>query len=633
MLKHSSALLISFALGWKPDGSFVCLQSSSSSGKQVLIQSKPVLQEAEPSSATLPLLEIHQKHSQSVAGDSNEAPLFILPASKESIGDALDDYSQTSSLCENGEPTKRTVSNAFSLLMSLYGEDGIDNISRLQAVSTWLKGVVSDVTLEDISAAKSAGDTLAAVFAALAGGDTALASTIALESGNHRLSLLLANSGSQSQSFYEQQLKLWNESGAQTFVASDLLRIVSLASGSADVEKTIFNASAISYSIDWKRRFGMYLWSCPRNDYKISDVVEKYNSDVSAEMAPAAKSVSGESICVLYQMLSHFCSASTPLCNILAPICHTPFRHDFSSSFHIGVLLSAACGSNLSIYAEGLVVDALASQLIADGSWDWAVYVTLCLLDSDNPADSMIEARQIRAKSIVSRYYNPSEDSSAEERREFLESLGVPKAWFLESIAYRAQNNGDLFGLVENLKQVSIKDCLVAVESFLIPHMIMEGREARGQLKLFIEEVLSSMSPEEHRGQWEKPFGCACIHAFLVLTENVQKLSKKSTDETAEHTYEINRLLQTAIDLEMKLTTESTSHAKLLAKMPYEIVLAPSGIVQAEVVAQLYLLRMQLEAVKNGNPLKMLAAQPPSQHDNKSGFFAASILRELASAS
>jgi len=629
-IDYGMRMRLSFRVGWKPDGSFVHLQPSSS-GKRVLVQSKPVLHQAGPPPATLPLLETHQKHSKAVGGTADEAPLFTLPTSKVALIDALDDYSQSSSSHQlSSDSTNQIVSNAFSLLTTLYGENGVDDTRRLEALSAWLKGVVSAATSKDISVAESVGDTQAAIFAALAGGDTALASSIALNSGNYRMSLLLANSGTQSQSFFEQQLKLWNESGAQPLVTSDVLRIFSSASGSADVEKTMFNTSPASYNIDWRRRFGMYLWSCPYNNAKVSDVVEKYNADVSNKLAPAATSVSGESTCLLFQMMHHYISTGTPLSSILAPISHTPFRHDFSFSFHIGAMLSAVSGSNMSLHTEGLVVDAIASQLIAEGSWEWAVYVTLCLLDPCNASDSTMEARRIRAKAIVSRFYDPSCDLSAEDRREFLHSIGVPPAWFFESNAYRAQNSGDLFGLVENLKKVSLKDCLIAVESFLIPHMIFGGKEACRKLKVFLD-ALSSIASEDYRRYWDKPFGCGSIHNFLILAESVDQLSMMSMDEMAMHSDEIDGLLQTATNLEATLGNTSADQSNLLAKIPHQIVLTPTNIVHAEVVAQLYLLRMQLVAIKNGQPLKGLTTQPSTQHTLASGFFAESMLRELAS--
>ena len=284
----------------------------------------------------------------------------------------------------------------------------------------------------------------------------------------------------------------------------------------------------------------------------------------------------------------------------------------------------------MSLHTEGLVVDTIASQLIEEGSWEWAVYVTLCLLDRDNASGSTMEARRIRAKAIVSRFYDPSSDSSAEDRREFLQSIGVPPAWFFESNAHRAQNSGDLFGLVENLKKVSLKDCLSAVESFLIPHMILEGKEACGKLRAFLE-ALSSIASEDYRGYWDKPFGCGSIYNFLILAEKVEQLSKMSMDEMAMHSDEIDGLLQAATDLEATLTTKSRDQSHLLAKIPHQIVLTPSSIVQAEVIAQLYVLRMQLVAIKNGQPLKGLTSQPSTQHALTSGFFAESILRELAS--
>jgi nuclear pore complex protein Nup98-Nup96 len=627
----------SFRVGWRPDGSFVHLKPSGS-GSHCLVQSKPAINNsAETNPATLPLLETHYKHKKAVGGTGDEAPIFTLPVSNKSLCDLLDDYSQSSSLCQLNDSTKQTVTNAFTLLTSLYGDDEIDDKRRLQALTAWLKGVVSDDTMTDISAAESAGKTYAAIFAALAGGDTTLASSIALDTGNYRLSLLLANSGTQSQPFYDQQLKMWNESGAQALVDSDLLRIFSLASGSADVEKKMFNTNATSYNIDWRRRFGMYLWSSPQgNTAKVSDAVEKYNADILAKLAPAAKplhSSAGDSQCVLYQILNHYISNGTPISSILSPISHTPYRHDFSASFHIGATLSALSTTNLSPGEEGLIVDAISSQLIAERSWEWAVYVTLCLLDRENASESMIVARQVRAKAIVSRFYNPSNDSSAKNSREFLQSIGVPSTWFFESAAYRAQNNGHLFEMVENLKMVSLKDCLVGVESFLIPNMILEGKEACGKLKAFLE-AMSLMASEEYSSYWNKPFGCGSILKFLVLAEKVDQLSNVSMDEISMHMDEIDGLLQNVTDLESTLTNKANDENihRLAAKVPYEISLAPAGVVQAELVSKVYLLRMQLVAIKNGQPLKGLTPQSSSQYDMSSGFFVAeSILRELAS--
>jgi hypothetical protein len=600
-----------------------------------LVQSKAVVNSAETNPQ--PLLETHYKHKKAVGGTGDEAPIFTLPVSNKALCNLLDDYAQSSSLCQLNDSTKQTVTNAFTLLTSLYGGDEIDDNRRLEALTSWLKAVVSDDTMTDISAAESAGKTHAAIFAALAGGDTALASSIALETGNYRLSLLLANSGTQSQPFYDQQLKMWNESGAQALVDSDLLRIFSLASGSADVEKKMFNTNAASYNIDWRRRFGMYLWSSPQgNTAKVADAVENYNADILAKLAPAAKplhsSAGDSSQCVLYQILNHYISNGTPISSILSPISHTPYRHDFSASFHIGATLSALSTTNLSPGEEGLIVDAISSQLIAEGSWEWAVYVSLCLLDQENASESMIVARQVRAKAIVSRFYNPSNDSSAKNSREFLQSIGVPSAWFFESAAYRAQNSGHLFEMVENLKMVSLKDCLVGVESFLIPNMILEGKEACGKLKAFLE-AMSLMASEEYSSYWNKPFGCGSILKFLVLAEKVDQLSKVSIDEISMHMDVIDGLLQNVTDLESTLTNKANDENihRLAAKIPYEISLAPSGIVQAELVAKVYLLRMQLVAIKNGQPLKGLAPQSSSQYDMSSGFFAESILRELAS--
>ena len=102
-------------------------------------------------------------------------------------------------------------------------------------------------------------------------------------------------------------------------------------------------------------------------------------------------------------------------------------------------------------------------------------------------------------------------------------------------------------------------------------------------------------------------------------------------EEMEMHSDEIDGLLQTATDLEAKLASESADQSHLLAKIPHQVVLTPTNIVHAEVVAQLYLLRMQLVAIKNGQPLRGLTTQLSTQHAVASGFFAESMLRELAS--
>ena len=97
------------------------------------------------------------------------------------------------------------------------------------ALTSWLKAVVSDNTMSyyaEILAALADGVTIDALEAA---------SSIAIENGNYRLSLLLTSLGTQSQHYYAQQLEIWNDSGAQAHIDSDLLRIISLLSRGVDI--------------------------------------------------------------------------------------------------------------------------------------------------------------------------------------------------------------------------------------------------------------------------------------------------------------------------------------------------------------------------------------------------------------
>merc|ERR1719253_1049611 len=213
---------------------------------------------------------------------------------------------------------------------------------------------------------------------------------------------MLATTSGEAQPFFETQLKKWEETGAQPFAPAGLLRIFSLASGSIDLERGIYKSKQMPYSIDWRRRFGMYLWSCARSQDQttVSSIVQQYGSDVSAGLAPPATplycdnaSVSSNR-CILYQVLNHYGDTDMPLADILSPSSHTPFQHDFSASFHLCASMTALSISSLTCHQENVIVDTVATQLIGEGFWEWAVYASLCFIGSGTMSESSASSRQ-----------------------------------------------------------------------------------------------------------------------------------------------------------------------------------------------------------------------------------------------
>lgn len=621
-------------LGWRPDGSFIQLKPSSS-GAQVLVQSRPDISptssDNQQSSTSLPLLQTHQKHSiKAVAETEEDAPIFTLPKSISSgnnaLFNALDDYSKSSAMCPFNSATLQIVPNSFSLLTSLYGEDTtpgtLNESRRVESVSTWLKEVVSSDTRQAILEEQSSGDIYGSILAAVSGGDFASASSLALDSGNPHLSqIMLASTGSKAQPFCNNQLEIWLRSGAQSFIPTGILRIFSLASGSIDIERQMYKSDKASYGIDWRRRFGMYLWSCSRSQDQtsVSSIVQQYGSDISAGLAPPAtplycdNATNATNQCILYQVMNHYEDADMPIADIVSPSSHSPFRHDFSASFHLCASMTALTSSSLSCHQEHVIVDTVTAQLIGEGFWEWAVYASLCFIGSGAVSESSASARRLRARNIISRHYSPSTDPSAGSRRSFLQNIGIPPQWFVEAHAYRCAFEGDVFIMLDSLMRFSTTDSMAALEKLVIPHMILEGKESMKQLWQLLESLRSKLSNDSIES-WNGTM-CGVYHQFLSLWAQVEKLSNMPLEEVESSNVDIDNLLGVSADLENMISkaTDSALNKSPLpsAKIPYGFTRTPQAVVLTEVGLMLSVLRMQLLAIKNGQPAHELHLDTP----------------------
>lgn len=588
----------------------------------MLVQSRPAI--AIPSSS-LPLLESHKKHSVKAIGEcenENEVPFYTLPrniSGSNALFHALEDFHRSSSMCLFNTATKKVVSNAFSLLVSLYfggktPDRPLNDACRLEAVSSWLRNFVASDMVHAITVAQSSGDNYGSIFAALSGGDSERASSLALMAGCPRLSLILSNPSVLAQPFCENQLGLWHDTGAQQFTPTGILRIFSLASGRIDIERQMYKTGSVSYDLDWRRRFGIYLWSCShsQNQSTVSLVVNQYGSDVTDGLAPPAIPLYCDGVsnptkqCILYKVLNHYEDVGVPLADIIDPLSHTPFENDFSASFHLCAAMSALSDSNLTRHQEDLIIDSLSSQLIGDGLWEWAVYVGLCSISSRGMSESSAAARMIRSKNIIKRFYSPSTDPLAESRRSFLQTIGIPPHWLAEAQAYRCASEGDIFGMLENLMRCSATDSMAVLERIIIPHMILEGEKSRTQLWQLLESLRSKIT-EDSIVDWDKPNGCGVFHQFLDLQVKVGSLSKTQLEPMQVSDVDIEHFLELATNLEAVVSDGSetrvnrTTHP--FTKVGYGFRMTPPNIVNAEVGNMLTTLRMQLLAIKSGKPI------------------------------
>lgn len=631
---------ITFYLAWSPDGSFLRVVKPSS-GSPVLVKSRPAivvtpsLKSDKLPTTTLPLLQTHKKYCIKTKETENEAPIFTLPrntaSGNEALFHALEDYSKSSSMCSFDNATQKVVSNVFSLLVSLYGglntSGSVTEISRLEAVSNWLKKVVAGDMMKAISTAQSLGDRYGSIFSALSGGDVVRASSVALLVGCPRLSLILSNSSVQAQPCCVNQLEMWHKTGAQQFTPTSILRIFSLASGSIDIEREMYKTDSASYDIDWRRRFGIHLWSCSHSQKQttLPSVVKQYAMDVSAGLAPPATPLYYDigpkptKQCILYQILNHYENTNIPLAHIIDPSSHTPFANDFSASFHFCATMSALADCNLSRTQEDLIIDSLSSQLISEGLWEWAVYVSLCSIGNAGKLESSTTARMIRAKNIILRFHSPTTDPLAESRGSFLQSIGIPSRWLAEALAYRSVSEGEIFGMLDNFMQYSASDSLIVMERFVIPHMILEGEKSRTQLWQLLESLKSNIT-EESFVDWTKPNGCGMYYQFLALVAEVEMLSKMQTEHEQMCDADINHLILLATDLEAMISKGSATKINKstlpFVKVGYGVRRTPLYVLTTEIGNMLSTICMQLMAIKTGKPLNhksQLALTRPSQ--------------------
>lgn len=575
------------------------------------MQSKPLI--SAETSNPIHLLKTHQNHSHPIETEEEEAPLRALT---DGVNSAVLDYIESSSSYSLKSATKQAVWSSFSLIDCLYGDyrhsGDISQSRRLEAVSSWLKRVVADDASKDISTAQSTGDSYGSIFAALSGGDMAKASSLALNGGNSRLSLMLASSGVAARSLYESQLEMWNESGAQSHVPSGLLRIFSLTRGSMDTEQSLFKADSKCYTIDWRRRFGMYLWSCRSQDEtEVSTLVNKYRSDVSNGLAPVPLPIHAAEMkctttplqkCVLYEILNQYSGDETStLANIVSPLSHTKFQHDYSASFHLAAVITATTGSSLTLNEENIIIDSISSQLIMSGSWEWAVYASLSAIGSTDIPKSAVASRLIRARNIICMFYNSSKDHA---RRSFLENIGVPSEWFSAAVAYRSGNEGRIFDHVQHLMHFSTADALSAIENLIIPHYILGGDGSSDELRGILESF-AEVSDRIH-DLWERTVLCKPVYESLRLTEEVEALCSLSPQELKSQTDCIESLIVDAAALQNSLSEyrEICKEQAPLVKVPFNYTLTPRYVYLAEICTKLSNLQLQLLSLKNGTPFE-----------------------------
>ena len=640
----------SFRVGWKPDGSFLHLQSGST---VVIQQSKPIFTNESNWRFAEKLLETHLKHSTKLVCPYRECPSFSLAAEGDfpvgiGLRKALSDYVVA---CDrqggkDSDPEQSLVlMRAFSLLLCLFtaqsssasdavvamieGSEGskaqlaLWEQGRIDACVKWLVSSCAEDVRKGVRDALQENDVYSGIFAALSGGDIEQASSIAMKHGRLHLASLMA-AGAAGLDFIEDQLHHWDESGASATLPAELLRIYTLLGGDLNAEGQIHFASigaGKTPQLDWRRRLCMLLIFSPRPDDErnLQSLIAEYESNIVDNVAPypfprylsnalvhedALVHEEDDPQCLLYRILkltiatggnySENNNSSVSLATIVAPSGYTAASSDFSGAFHIATAISAlGLGPSLSPLEQARLLDGYASQLVNGGRWDLAVYVMLCSFSVDDSED--LVSRERVAKQLV--LHNCSEMSSPGllAKRAHLEKIGVPAAWFEEAAAYRCAHRGDSYEYLRHLSHFDPEHFCGEVENLVVPNMLlMNVVEVRKSLALL------------HVFSWDDESLAATVLDFFQLSDDILALSQIENG-AKEREEDIASLSAIATSIKERLLvhracTESIKETCGLRVIPsYRVV--PMAAFLAEALSGISFLQLQLKALGAGSSI------------------------------
>ena len=605
----------SFRCGWSPDGSLLLLKPG---GK--LVRKRPKFSDS--GDDKVKLLEKHQAHSNKVKVDG-KCSQFTLPSRKTSpnqLQTTLKAYSEDGDEMTFDSETDVSISKqAFSLIKCLLetnetstndqlmalGDTGEDTDTleerRVYSVLRWLVNSCSKEVDVEILEAKRGGRNYEALLAAASSGDIEKTCIMAQEIGHLQLATMLA-SGPEGRADTLKAILSWKESGTVANLPQELTRIYFLIAGDSKMEEKIYRQNNSSF--DWRRRLAMQLtYTTPKSKQSLGSIIREYEENLARGVAPYPQPqyLSGgsreEIQCLLYRLLKmgkHKLEMS--LREVIDPIGHTNVVHDFSLSFHLAAAISAlGCSVPLTPIEEQNLIDGYIAQLVTSGHWQWAVYVSLCLLESSTANDAAFKKQ--RAKSLVTRNYG-EDVYDAEGRRSFLESIGVPPEWFEEALALRCSANGDAYGYLNHMVKVSTEETCVTLEQILIPNMLFMNKDKLAGAR----RILEVFSVDEGTLVF-------AVFNFFQIYENILLLEGASR---AEIDSALPDLLETCESVEKVFAAYRSGEEKLQGpalRMIPDTNMVPMASFLAEGLSQVSLFKLQLRALQSGISLSSTASQ------------------------
>lgn len=597
----------SFRVGWSPDGSYFCRNKDSS-----LVRRRPKFTTDKPAAdCSIQYLKQHQANANNI-GDKGGCPQFQLP-SGEALGSALRSYVDRSPSTNNDSMS--VAKESFALLkclgksadssesLVLPGERDVGQGSleahRLFAIQQWLIESCSNEVADEVRKAIADHQKYAALLAAITGGDAERACSVADDLGLHQLASMLA-AGPEARVDILKEVMSWTDSGAASTMPDDLIRSYFVLGGDLKMEEDIFKRKHSPF--DWRRRLAMSLTYGPKTVAPdLAALVTDYENKVARGFAPfpqprylAGKKSTSKIECVSFRLLRlvrH--ELEVPLREIVDPRGHTIAVHDFSLSFHLAAAISAMeCSAPLGHVEEQMLIDGYAAQLIADGNWEWAVYVLLCQFGPTS--DSISAWKRHQAKVLVLQNFR----GYATDRRFFLERIGVPKLWFEEALALQCSTNGDAVGYLSHMVKVNPDEACASLENTFIPNMFFMNKGMLAEARIVLDAF--SVDSDSLAG---------AVFDFFYIYEDILRLEQAAQ---AEIDSEVPPMLERCEQVERTFAAYKSGEAKLqgptLRIIPGTRTV-PMACFLAEGLSQISLFKLQLQALKSQLSLSSTATQ------------------------
>lgn len=542
----------SFRVGWLPDGSFLQLKPGSVS--PVVVKRRPEIGTSHQMSSAAETLSNHVVHTAAPNLDE-EAPLFSLPGREEATPKLLEAIQSLAASPSIHADVAHGLRMLSSLLFFHSDSEGVADRQVTAAHDFMIRLCERDVEI-DISHGKMKQDPIESIFAALSGGDLDRSCSLAGDAGCTSLLVALTVNSMERREF-NRQYALLADQGCATKLDLSSVRVIKALGLASDYEDILYSQN--KSTLDWRRRLAIRLWQSKGNTLK--EVIEAYEHGLSLKKLPfphppykrTTHSVLPQDM--LYKLLKMCVGLEDEVCEIISPAGFSQNLLDYSHSFYLAcAVCSAYSAAKFTNYHAERLVDGYVSQLIANGQWVWAVFISLCAISELTPAQQMI--KRYRTKEIVLRHF----DGIDNYLQDFLlKKVGIPSSWISEALAVRGLCKHDLSQLIGSTIEFDRKTGRILVEEFYLPELFFRNDP---------EEILKAQKFIEETAHGEVDTLAATMHKFFGLEMQLSDSQVVRNPSQLQHLLVSLSTVETALRVYHKMLGSSAVCRVLFPRAP-----------------------------------------------------------------